>query len=67
MYSKEVIAGFRGEYQFLSNFYPCRVTFYAMAFPSVEAAFQAAKCADLADRVRFLDLSPAEAKSWADM
>lgn len=58
----DAIIGFRGEYQFLSNFYPCRVSFYNMAFPSVEAAFQAAKCADPSERQRFLNLVPAEAK-----
>ena len=43
---REVIDRFTGPYAFLSNFHPCRVTFYGMTFPSVEAAFQAAKCAD---------------------
>lgn len=42
---REVIDRFTGPYAFLSNFHPCRVTFYGMTFPSVEAAFQAAKCA----------------------
>lgn len=57
-----VIDRFTGPYSFLSNFYPCRVTFYGMAFSSVEAAFQAAKCADPDDRAQFLKLNPAEAK-----
>lgn len=56
------IIGFHGEYQFLSNFYPCKITFYEMTFPSVEAAFQAAKCVVPLERRRFLDLTPAEAK-----
>ncbi len=58
----KIIAGFRGEYQFLSNFHPCKVTFYQMEFRSVEAAFQAAKCADPGERKQFLTLSAAEAK-----
>ncbi len=41
--SREIIDRFAGPYAFLSNFHPCRVTFYGMTFSSVEAAFQAAK------------------------
>ena len=37
---REVIDHFTGPYAFLSNFQPCRVTFYGMIFPSVEAAFK---------------------------
>ena len=37
---REVIDRFTGPYAFLSNFHPCRVTFYGMTFPSVEAAFK---------------------------
>lgn len=53
---------FQGEYRFLSNFYPCRITFYGLTFTSVEAAFQAAKCADPQQRKVFCDLSAADAK-----
>ena len=59
---REVIDRFTGPYAFLSNFHPCRVTFYGMAFPSVEAAFQAAKCADHRDRAQFLAMTPEQAK-----
>lgn len=59
---RTVIDRFIGPYAFLSNFYPCRVTFNGMTFSSVEAAFQAAKCADPKDRTRFLTLEPAQAK-----
>ena len=58
----KVINHFAGEYFFLSNFYPCRVAFYGMCFPSVEAAFQAAKCATPNDRVQFLNLAANQAK-----
>lgn len=37
---------FRGEYFFLSNFAPCKVTYKGKVFPTVEHAFQAAKCLD---------------------
>ena len=59
----KVINHFAGEYFFLSNFYPCRVAFYGMCLPSVEAAFQAAKCATPNDRVQFLNLAANQAKS----
>lgn len=53
--SREIIDRFAGPYAFLSNFHPCRVTFYGLSFPSVEAAFQAAKCANAQDRAQFQD------------
>lgn len=56
------INGFQGEHRFLSNFYPCRITFYGLTFTSVEAAFQAAKCADPQQRKMFCDLTAADAK-----
>ena len=60
--SREIIECFTGPYAFLSNFYPCRVTFYGLTFPSVEAAFQAAKCANAQDRAQFQDMTPSQAK-----
>ena len=56
------IRGFHGEYRFLSNFYPCRITFCGLTFTSVEAAFQAAKCADPKQRKMFCNLSATDAK-----
>ena len=38
-----IISSFRGEYQFLSNFYPASVTFDEVSYPTVEHAYQAAK------------------------
>lgn len=37
------IKSFTGKYSFLSNFYPCKVLFEGVRYPSVEHAFQAAK------------------------
>ena len=56
------IRGFRGEYQFLSNFYPSRIVFGDLIFDNVEAAFQAAKCQNYTDRLMFQGLTGAEAK-----
>ena len=32
--------GFSGEYEFLSNFYPCRIVYNGITYPSVEHAYQ---------------------------
>ena len=43
------IISFDNEYAFLSNFYPCTVN----AYKSAEAAYQAQKCENPADREQF--------------
>ena len=58
----EVIDRFRGEFDWLSNFFLCRVEFEGMNFSNVEAAFQAAKCLDMKERERFFGLSGGQAK-----
>jgi hypothetical protein len=45
-----MINRFDGDYFFLSNFYPSPVTMYGEIYPTVEHAFQAAKCFSPADR-----------------
>jgi len=56
------IRGFRGDHQFLTNFYPCTIIFGDLVFDSVEAAFQAAKCENYNDRLKFQGLTGSEAK-----
>ncbi len=56
------IRGFFDAYRFLSNFWPCAVTYGGLDFPSVENAYQAAKCAVPADMASFVDLSAGDAK-----
>src|SRR5690606_15079076 len=59
----KVIGPFSGEHRWLSNFWPVQVEYEGMTFPSVEHAYQAAKCARLEDReIIRRALSPAEAK-----
>ena len=53
---------FRGDYWFLSNFFPCEIEIADLKFNCVEAAFQAYKCANVEDRKRFIGLNGAEAK-----
>lgn len=52
------IRNFRNEFYFLSNMYPCNVHGYKCA----EAAFQAAKCANPADRKPFKTMNGFDAK-----
>lgn len=47
------IKGFFGEYQFLSNFWPCLVTLDGVSYKSVELAYQASKWKVGADREYF--------------
>lgn len=55
-------AAFTGEYRFLSNFYPCDIAFENVLYPSVENAYQAAKCWDTSDRIRFCSITAVQAK-----
>ena len=57
-----VIANFSGEYRFLSNMFPCEVTFEGFTYPCSESAFQAAKCLDVTERMKFTSLTGFEAK-----
>jgi N-glycosidase YbiA len=51
-----MIAGFFGEFRWLSNFVSVRVEFDGVVYPLVEHAYQAAKTVDKADRVVFEDV-----------
>lgn len=44
-----VIDSFKGEFAFLSNFYPCRLEYDGVAWGTSEQAYQAAKCLDAKD------------------
>lgn len=41
-----MIKEFSGEYRWLSNFYDCEIEYEGQIYPSVEHAFQSAKCDD---------------------
>ena len=49
----DVINQFKGEYDFLSNRFPCQVLWEGLEYPSAESAFQASKCADESGREAF--------------
>ena len=61
-HDETTIAGFFGPYRYLSNFWPALVEWKGFAFPSVEVAYQAAKCVNPEGMADFLKLTPAEAK-----
>lgn len=46
----DYIICFDGDYRFLSNFYPCNVTYGGKAYPSSEHVYQAAKTIDDSER-----------------
>lgn len=56
-----MINSFRGTYQFLSNFYQCKVYYTGIAFPSVEHAYQASKTFNYDVRHRIANIKPNEA------
>lgn len=58
----EIIYSFKGEYRFLSNFWPAEVEFEGIKFPSVENAYQAAKTLDLEERKRLAAMTSGQAK-----
>jgi len=57
-----VILSFDNEYSFLSNFAPCEIEYEGLKFTSLEAAYQAAKCADKTQMIQFTTLTPGKAK-----
>ncbi len=63
MSDSKKIRSFKGEYAFLSNFYPCTVGYEGMKYPSAEHAFQAAKTLDIDQRLGMAVCpTPSEAK-----
>lgn len=56
--------GFRGDHAFLSNFYPCTLTFRGTTFRCSEAAYMAEKCCDPEARSAFAELDGPSAKNF---
>jgi len=57
-----VINQFRGDYDFLSNFFHAGVTWEGLTYQNSEAAFQAAKLLTDEERIPFTTLDPSAAK-----
>ena len=61
--NENVIDSFKGEYNFLSNFYHCPIEYKGLTYPNAEAAFQAQKCATEEERIKYTTIkSPVVAK-----
>jgi ribA/ribD-fused uncharacterized protein len=56
------ITSFDEEFRFLSNFYPAEVEFDLVKYPTVENAYQAAKCLNKEERQKFVGITPGQAK-----
>lgn len=56
------IKGFTGEYEFLSNAYPCTVEYKGLKYTNAEAAFQASRCFDENAKKKFTKLSASKAR-----
>ena len=64
----KTINGFQGEYRFLSNFWPCYITFQDLLYPTVEHAYQSAKVESPAIKERIRNCpTPADAKDFFDV
>lgn len=59
----KVIAGFKGDYRWLSNFERCSIYYKGILFKSAEAAYQAQKTLNIQARHIFSKLDAREAKS----
>ncbi len=51
-----MIKEFQGKYRFLSNFYPVKIRYAGIEYPSVEHAYQAAKTFDHKKRLEIANL-----------
>ena len=61
----EAITGFRGEFFFLSNFFPVRLTYGGIIYPSSEHAYMAQKTTDMNERLFISQLeTPSKAKRY---
>jgi len=58
----EIINSFKGEYAFLSNFFPAPTVYEWLLYQCSEGAYQAAKSMDLIDRIKFVSLNGAQSK-----
>ena len=58
----ESIERFDGDFDWLSNFFPCKVEFEGLTFDNSEAAFQAAKCLNPIEKTKFVGLAAGKSK-----
>ncbi len=59
----KIIDSFKGEYKFLSNFYPVTIKFNDITYPSVEHGYQASKAYDKRTKFKIANITtPGDAK-----
>ena len=58
------IDSFSGQYEFLSNFYNCKVVYDNIKYKHSEGAFQAQKTLDLGQRLLISSLSAGKSKRY---
>jgi len=61
MKKRKIIKEFQGKYRFLSNFWPCKVEYQGVIYPSVEHGFQACKTLSIRKRKIIAQLSTPQA------
>jgi ribA/ribD-fused uncharacterized protein len=61
IHTNEKVCGFFGPFRWLSNFWPCKVHYEGLDYPSLEHAYQAAKFPQK-DRAEFTLLTSGQAK-----
>ena len=59
---KNKIGRFREENYFLSNMYSCKLSYKGLTYLSSEAAFQAQKCTNEEDKIKYTTVGPKNAK-----
>jgi len=57
-----IVQEFKGEFRWLSNFWPCDISYGGLIFPSVENAYQASKFSTDEERLKFIQISSGHAK-----
>lgn len=57
--SKKKIDEFKGEYEFLSNFFPCQFVFFGVHYVSAEHAYHAQKCIYVKDLYKIVSAKDA--------
>lgn len=55
---------FRDDYDFLSNFYPCKITMFGIEFNTVENAYVSCKTTDTDKKRHIATLTPGQAKRY---
>lgn len=67
MKKKGTIAGFQGDYRWLSNFERCEILYKGIRYQSTEAAYQAQKTMNIKARTVFSKLNARDSKTFGSV